>query len=116
MCFGSTGRTKQEADATHLLDTFCVIHFIVAPIGATLGVLLGFLSTPKALMVYFVGGVSESLHLFPEILRGVRKHSVSCPNAPPMKAHSPIEDLENQVPILMFMKFNFGRFLSEFHL
>ena len=33
-----------------------------------------------------------------------------------MKAYSPIEHLDRQVPVLMFVKLDFSRFLSEFHL
>ena len=65
-------------------------------------------------MVILVGGVSEPLEplLFPEFLRGVRKHQVSCPKALPMEAYSPVEDLDKQVPILMFVKLVFPRVLS----
>ena len=73
-------------------DTFCVIHVFVAPIGATLGILLRILTTPKALLVILVGGVSESLNLFPEFCRGIREHPNSCFKALPMEAYSPVED------------------------
>ena len=99
-----------------MLDTFCVIHLFVAPFCAALGVLPGTLTTPKALMVILVGGVSEPLNLFPDFLRGVQKHPVSCPKALPMEAYSPVEDLDKQVPILMFMNLDFPRVFSEFRL
>ena len=116
MRLSSVRRTKKKTDATILLNIPGVIHLFVASFSAHLGVLLGILVTPKALMVILVGGVGEPLNLFPEFLPGVRKHPVSGPQAMPMKASSPIDDLDKQVPILVFMKLDFPRLLSEFHL
>ena len=67
-------------------------------------------------MVILVGGISEPLNLFPEFLRGVRRHPVSCPKVLPMEAYSPVEDLDKQVPILMVMKLDFPHVFGEFHL
>ena len=83
--------------------------------GAALGILLGILTTPKALMVILVRGVSEPLNHFPEFLRGVQKHPVSCPKALSMEAYSPVDDLDKQVPFLMFMKLDIPHVFSEFH-
>ena len=99
-----------------MLDTLCVIHLFVAPIGATLGILLGIFTTPKALMATLASGVREPLNLFPGFLWGVQKHPVSCPKVLPMEPYSPVQDLDKQVWILMFMKRDFSRVFSEFHL
>ena len=99
-----------------MLGNLCVIDLFVTAIGDALGVLLGILTTPKALMVILVGGVSEPLNPFPQFFRGVRKDPVSCPKALPMEAYSPVEDLDKQVLTLMFMKLAFSRVFGEFHL
>ena len=99
-----------------LLNIPGVIHLFVALLGPILGVLLGILVSPKTLMEILVGGVGEPLNLLPEFLRGVRKHPVFGPQAMAMEADSPVEDLDKQVPILVFMKPDFPRLLSEFHL
>ena len=99
-----------------MLDTFCVISPFVAPIGATVGILLGILTTLKGFMVMLVGGVSELLNLFPEFLRGVQKQTVFCPKALPMEAYTRVADLDKQVRILMLMKLDFPHVFSEFHL
>ena len=116
MCLCSARRTEQEGDATLLLDTFCVVHFFVSLIGATLHVLRAILITPKALMVILVPDVSKPPNLFPDCLWGVAKHLVSRPKAPPLKAYSPIEDLDKQAPMLMFMKLDFPLFFTDFRL
>ena len=92
------------------------IHLFVALLGPILGVLLGILVSPKTLMEILVGVVGEPLNLLPEFLRGVRKHPVFASQAMAMEADSPVEDLDKQVPILVFMKLDFSRLLSEFHL
>ena len=56
----SARRTEHEADATLLLDTFAVIHFFVTLIGATLGVLLRILTTPKAFTSIYLLAASLS--------------------------------------------------------
>ena len=93
-----------------------VIHLFVALLGPILGVLLGILVSPKTLMEILIGGVSEPLNLFPQFLRGERKHPVLGPQAMAMVAYSPVEDLDKQVPILVLIKFDFPRVFSEFHL
>ena len=81
-----------------------VIHLFVALLGPILGVLLGILVSPKTLMEILIGGVSEPLNLFPQFLRGERKHPVLGLQAMAMVAYSPVEDLDKQVPILVFIK------------
>ena len=93
-----------------------VIHLFVALLGPILGVLLGILVSPKTLMEILIGGVSEPLNLFPEFLRGERKHPVLGLQAMAMEAYSLVEDLDKQVPILVFIKLDFPRDFSEFHL
>ena len=93
-----------------------VIHLFVALLGPILGVLLGILVSPKTLMEILIGGVGEPLNLFPEFLRGERKHPVLGLQAMAMETYSPVEDLDKQVPILVFIKLDFPRLLSEFHL
>ena len=85
-----------------------VLHLFVAPLGPILGVLLGILVSPKTLMEMFIGGVSEPLNLFPEFLRGERKHPVLGLQAMAVETYSPVEDLDKQVPILVFIKFRFS--------
>ena len=99
-----------------LLNILGVIHLFVALLGPILGVLLGILVSPKTLMEILIGGVGEPLNLLPEFLRGVRKHPVFGLQAMAMEADSPVEDLDKQVPILVFMKLDFPRVFSEFHL
>ena len=99
-----------------LLNIPGVIHLFVALLGPILGVLLSILVSPKTLMEILVGGVGEPLNLLPQFLRGVRKHPVFGLQAMAMEAYSPVENLDKQVPILVFMKFNFLRVFSEFHL
>ena len=84
-----------------ILNTPGVIHLFVALLGPILGVLLGILVSPKTLMEILIGGVSEPLNLFPQILRGERKHPVFDLQAMAMVAYSPVEDLDKQVPILV---------------
>ena len=93
-----------------------VIHLFVALLGPILGVLLGILVSPKTLMEILIGGVSEPLNLFPQFLRGERKHPVPGLQAMAVETYSPIEDLDKQVPILVFIKLDFPRVFSEFHL
>ena len=81
-----------------------VIHLFVALLGPIWGVLLGILVSPKTLMEILIGGVSESLNLFPEFFWVVRKHPVLGLQAMAMEAYSPVEDLDKQVPILVFIK------------
>ena len=99
-----------------LLNIPGVIHLFVALLGPILGVLLGILVSPKTLMEILIGGVGEPLNLFPEFLRGERKHPVLGLQAMAMETYSPVEDLDKQVPILVFIKLDFPRLLSEFHL
>ena len=99
-----------------ILNITGVIHLFVALLGPILGVLLGILVSPKTLMESLIGGVSEPLNLFPEFLSGERKHPVLGLQAMAMEAYSPVEDLEKQVPILVFINFDFPRVFSEFHL
>ena len=73
-----------------------VIHLFVALLGPILGVLLGILVSPKTLMKILIGGVSEPLNLFPQFLRGERKHPVPGLQAMAMETYSPIEDLDKQ--------------------
>ena len=90
-----------------LLNIPGVIHLFAALLGPILGVLLGVLVSPKTLMEILIGGVGEPLNLLPEFLRGVRKHPVFGLQAMAMEADSPVEDLDKQVPILLFMKLDF---------
>ena len=99
-----------------LLNIPGVIHLFVALLGPILGVLLGIRVSPKTLMEILIGGVGEPLNLLPEFLRGVRKHPVFGLQAMAMEADSPVEDLDKQVPILVFMKLDFPRLFGEFHL
>ena len=80
-----------------LLSIPGVIHLFVALLGPILGVLLGILVSPKTLMEILIGGVGEPLNLFPEFLRGERKHPVLGLQAMAMEAYSPVEDLDKQV-------------------
>ena len=98
-----------------LLNIPGVIHLFVALLGPILGVLLGILVSPKTLMEILIGGVGEPLNLLPEFPRGERKHPVLGLQAMAMEADSPVEDLDKQVPILMFIKLDFPRVFSEFH-
>ena len=93
-----------------------VIHLFVALLGPILGVLLGIPVSPKTLMEILIGGVSEPLNLFPQFLRGERKHPVPGLQAMAVETYSPVEDLDKQVPILVFIKLDFPRVFSEFHL
>ena len=86
-----------------------VIHLFVALLGPILGVLLGIPVSPKTLMEILIGGVSEPLNLFPQFLRGKRKHPVPGLQAMAVETYSPIEDLDKQVPILVFIKLDFPR-------
>ena len=99
-----------------LLNIPGVIHLFVALLGPILGVLLGILVSPKTLMEILIGGVGEPLNLLPEFLRGVRKHPVFGLQAMAMEADSPVEDLDKQVPILVFMKLDFPRVSVNFTL
>ena len=89
-----------------------VIHLFVALLGPILGVLLGILVSPKTLMEILIGGVSEPLNLFPQFLRGERKHPVLGLQAMAVETYSPVEDLDKQVPILVFIKLDFPRVFS----
>ena len=93
-----------------------VIHLFVGLLGPILGVLLGILVSPKTLMEILIGGVGEPLNLFPQFLRGERKHPVLGLQAMAMETYSPVEDLDKQVPILVFIQLDFPRVFSEFHL
>ena len=93
-----------------------VIHPFVALLGPIWGVLLGILVSPKTLMEILIGGVSEPLNLFPEFLWGERKHPVLGPQAMTMEPYSSVEDLDKQVPILVFIQLDFPCVFSEFHL
>ena len=84
--------------------------------GATLGILLGILTTSKALRVILLGGFSKPLNLFPELLQVVSKHPASCPSALPMAAYFPVEDLDKYTWIPMFMKLDSPRVFGERHL
>ena len=99
-----------------ILNITGVIHLFVALLGPILGVLLGILVSPKTLMEILVGGVGEPLNLLPQFLRGERKHQVFGLQAMAMEAYSPVEDLDKQVRILVFIKLDFPRVFSEFHL
>ena len=93
-----------------------VIHLFVAFLGPILGVLLGIPVSPKTLMEILIGGVSEPLNLFPQFLRSKREHPVPGLQTIAMEAYSPVEDLDKQVPILVFIELDFPRVFSEFHL
>ena len=99
-----------------LLNIPGVIHLFVALLGPILGVLLGILVFPKTLMEILIGGVSEPLNLFPQFLRGERKHPVSGLQAMAMEAYSPIEDLDKQVPIPCSLNLIFHVFSVNFTL
>ena len=99
-----------------LLNIPGVIHLFVALLGPILGVLLGILVSPQTLMEILIGGVGEPLNLFPEFFRVVRKHPVFGLQAMAMETDCPVEDLDKQVPILVFIKLDFPRVFSEFHL
>ena len=116
MRLSSVRRTQKKTDATVILNIPGVIHLFVALLGPILGVLLGILVSPKTLMEILIGGVGEPLNLFPEFLWGERKHPVFGLQAMAMETYSLVEDLDKQVPILVFIKFDFPRVFSEFHL
>ena len=99
-----------------ILNIAGVIHLFVALLGPILGVLLGILVSPKTLMEILIRGVSEPLNLFPQFLRGKRKHPFPGLQAMAMETYSLVEDLDKQVPILVFIKFDFPRVFNEFHL
>ena len=78
--------------------------FFVAPIGPILGVLLGFVTNPKALMVIWLAVSASHSTSSQSSFRLYENTHFFGPKGLPMKAHSPVEDLNKQVPILMFME------------
>ena len=93
-----------------------VIHLFVALLGPHFGCFAGYSYFPKTLMEILIGGVCEPLNLFPQFLRSKRKHPVPGLQAIAMETYSSVEDLDKQVPILVFIKLDFPRVFSEFHL
>ena len=73
-----------------------VIHLFVALLGPILGVLLRILVSPKTLMEILIGGVGEPLNLFPQFVRGERKHPVFGLQTMAMETYSPVETWTNK--------------------
>ena len=63
-------------------------------------------------MEILIGGVSEPLNLFPQFLRSKRKHPVPGLQTIAVETYSPIEDLDKQVPILVFIELDFFHVFS----
>ena len=93
-----------------------VIHLFVALLGPFWVFCWVFLFPPRPSWKFWIGGVSEPFNLFPQFLRSERKHPVPGLQAMAVETYSPIEDLDKQVPILVFIKLDFPRVFSEFHL